>query len=30
MMLRSKLNQKHPGTDEYMEECQDYAKEEEE
>lgn len=29
MMSRSKPNRKHHGTDEYMEECQDYVKEDE-
>lgn len=29
MMSRSKPNRKHPGTDEYMEECPDYVKEDE-
>lgn len=29
MMSRSKPNRKHPGADEYMEECQDYVKEDE-
>lgn len=29
IMLRLKLNRKHPGTDEEMEERQDYVKEDE-
>lgn len=29
MMSRSKSNRKHPGIDEYMEECPDYVKEDE-
>lgn len=29
MMSRSKSNRKHTGTDEEMEECQDYVKEDE-
>lgn len=29
MMSRSKPNRKHPGTDEYMEECPEHVKEDE-
>lgn len=29
MMSRLKSNRKHPGIDEYMEECPDYVKEDE-
>ena len=29
MMSMSKSNRKHPGIDEYMEECPDYVKEDE-